>query len=213
MANKQMTQVAHVPPQSGDAWATACHTGRSDCVPAGSLTDKERLRNPISRRLVRRFDQTVVQCLEAIGPDSLHDVGCGEGRLTRLLARHFGLPLRATDIDAGLIARCRSTRVPGVTFIRRSIYDLQPPEDRADVVLCCEVLEHLTRPLDGLAALKRLGARRYLFSVPREPLWRVLNLCRGRYWSGLGNTPGHLNHWSTGGFLRCLAGCGFDALA
>ena len=39
---------------------------------------------------------------------------------------------------------------------------------------------------------------------PREPLWRVLNLIRGRYPRDLGNTPGHLQHWSTPAFLALL---------
>ena len=39
-------------------------------------------------------------------------------------------------------------------------------------------------------------ARHLLVSVPREPLWRALNMLRGAYWRALGNTPGHLNHWS-----------------
>jgi hypothetical protein len=39
--------------------------------------------------------------------------------------------------------------------------------------------------------------------VPREPLWRLLNMARGRYWRDLGNTPGHLQHWSSEG-LRAL---------
>ena len=30
----------------------------------------------------------------------------------------------------------------------------------------------------------------------REPLWRALNVARGAYWSELGNTPGHVNHFS-----------------
>ena len=37
-----------------------------------------------------------------------------------------------------------------------------------------------------------------------EPLWRALNLARGRYWRTLGNTPGHLQHWSTPALLALL---------
>jgi hypothetical protein len=48
-------------------------------------------------------------------------------------------------------------------------------------------------------------ARRHLLvSVPREPLWRVLNVARGAYLRELGNTPGHVNHWSRHGFVRLL---------
>jgi hypothetical protein len=40
--------------------------------------------------------------------------------------------------------------------------------------------------------------------VPREPLWRALNLARLSYVRELGNTPGHLNHWSKRDFVRFL---------
>jgi len=42
--------------------------------------------------------------------------------------------------------------------------------------------------------------------VPREPIWRALNLARGKYVRDLGNTPGHLGHWSRRGFLELLGG-------
>jgi hypothetical protein len=40
--------------------------------------------------------------------------------------------------------------------------------------------------------------------VPNEPLWRVLNVMRGKYLGSLGNTPGHVNHWSSGRFRSFL---------
>ncbi len=47
--------------------------------------------------------------------------------------------------------------------------------------------------------------RHYLLvSVPREPLWRALNVARGAYIRDLGNTPGHLNHWSRRSFEALL---------
>ena len=44
-----------------------------------------------------------------------------------------------------------------------------------------------------------------LVSVPREPLWRGLNMARGAYIKDLGNTPGHLNHWSRKAFVELLS--------
>jgi hypothetical protein len=41
-------------------------------------------------------------------------------------------------------------------------------------------------------------------SVPREPLWRALNVARGAYLAQLGNTPGHVNHWSKRAFVSLL---------
>jgi hypothetical protein len=53
--------------------------------------------------------------------------------------------------------------------------------------------------------MRRVTRRHLLVSVPREPLWRALNLARGAYIAQLGNTPGHVNHWSRGGFGRLLS--------
>jgi hypothetical protein len=91
-----------------------------------------------------------------------------------------------------------------IHFEATPIEELDPERHAAELVVCCEVLEHLEdadRALDVLAGL----ARPWLIaSVPREPLWRALNLARLSYVSDLGNTPGHLNHWSRGGFVRFL---------
>jgi hypothetical protein len=48
-------------------------------------------------------------------------------------------------------------------------------------------------------------------SVPREPIWRAGNLARGRYVQALGNTPGHVNHWSAKQFERFVAS-GLDVI-
>jgi hypothetical protein len=68
-----------------------------------------------------------------------------------------------------------------------------------------EVLEHLPDPEHTLGEMARCASRRLLVSVPREPLWRALNMARGAYWRSLGNTPGHLNHWSKRSFVELLA--------
>ena len=63
-----------------------------------------------------------------------------------------------------------------------------------------EVLEHVPDPEHTVAEMARVArGGRLLVSVPREPLWRALNMARGAYLRELGNTPGHLNHWSRRG--------------
>jgi SAM-dependent methyltransferase len=74
-----------------------------------------------------------------------------------------------------------------------------------DLASAIEVLEHVPDPEHTVAEMARCAARHLLVSVPREPLWRGLNLARGAYVRDLGNTPGHLNHWSRGSFERLLA--------
>ena len=64
-----------------------------------------------------------------------------------------------------------------------------------------EVLEHVPDPEATVAEMARVARRWLLVSVPREPLWRGLNMARGAYWRALGNTPGHVNHWSKRAFV------------
>ena len=79
-----------------------------------------------------------------------------------------------------------------------------PTRHAAELVVCCEVLEHLDDPERALEVLAGLARPWLIASVPREPLWRALNLARLSYVGALGNTPGHLNHWSKRGFERFL---------
>jgi hypothetical protein len=47
-----------------------------------------------------------------------------------------------------------------------------------------------------------------IIAVPNEPLWRILNILRFKYFKDLGNTPGHLNHWSKRKLKRLLSNYG-----
>jgi SAM-dependent methyltransferase len=91
-----------------------------------------------------------------------------------------------------------------IPFRVADLYGLDPERDGAELVVCCEVLEHLPDPGRALDILAGLARPHLIASVPREPLWRLLNLARGRYWRDLGNTPGHLQHWSSARFAEML---------
>ena len=78
-------------------------------------------------------------------------------------------------------------------------------DDEFDLAAAIEVLEHVPEPEATVAEMARVARRHLLVSVPREPLWRGLNMARGAYWRSLGNTPGHLNHWSKVGFVSLLS--------
>jgi 2-polyprenyl-3-methyl-5-hydroxy-6-metoxy-1,4-benzoquinol methylase len=72
-------------------------------------------------------------------------------------------------------------------------------------MICCEVLEHLDEPHTALKALQKVVSNHIIMSVPREPLWRFLNLIRGKYILSAGNTPGHVQHWSRTAFLELVS--------
>jgi 2-polyprenyl-3-methyl-5-hydroxy-6-metoxy-1,4-benzoquinol methylase len=172
----------------------------------GNVYDKYATRNPIERRLVDGFLEHVCELSDRTGATEAHEVGCGEGEISMLLARR-GLRVRGSDVSAEVIEEARRrSRAAGVDVSYREapISELRPDRDAAELIVCCEVLEHLDDAEAGLETLAGLARPWLLVSVPREPIWRALNLARGKYVRDLGNTPGHLGHWSRRGFVDLL---------
>lgn len=153
--------------------------------------------NFIAKRLVQDFLQSVQRLVERTGAKELHEVGCGEGHVTSAL--HLaGYRIRGTDISSDSIEQARMEAFQnGVTidFKVKNIYSMDE-NDARECILCLEVLEHLSDPRAAICKLKELARPYLIVSVPREPLWRLLNVARGKYVVDLGNTPGHINHWS-----------------
>src|SRR5258705_4109 len=81
-------------------------------------------------------------------------------------------------------------------------------DDAFDLVTGIEVLEHVADPDALLAELSRVARGHVLVSVPREPLWRMLNLARGAHWRSLGDTPGHRQHFSRSSLARLASARG-----
>jgi SAM-dependent methyltransferase len=159
-------------------------------------------KNPIARYLLDGFDRAILDSLNECSGSTVLEIGCGEGHVTDLILSTGVSKVLATDISTLLVeentARSKDSRV---TFEVADMMTFAVSE-RFDVVICCEVLEHLDDPVRGLEMLHNLGAREYVFSVPREPIWRIMNMARGSYWSEFGNSPGHVNHFSQRAFIQ-----------
>lgn len=172
----------------------------------GNVYDKYASQNPVERRLVARFMSAFDELVGRTGAREAHEVGCGEGEMTARMAR-AGLTVRGTDAFPDTIAEARRrAQIDGleIEYAATAVQLLDPAEHRAELVVCCEVLEHLTDPDGALDVLAGLADPWLIASVPREPLWRAMNMARGAYLRELGNTPGHLGHWSKRGFLSLL---------
>jgi ubiquinone/menaquinone biosynthesis C-methylase UbiE len=174
-------------------------------VVIGNHTHKYTARNPAIRLLTERWVANLDRILGRVeGPvDRALEVGCGEGVIAARLHDRWG-EVAALDLpDAGLRADWRG--VDGPRFLHANALELPFADDRFDVVVAAEVLEHLPDPDRGLQEMARVGRRHLVLSVPREPVFRGCNLVAGRYVRDLGNTPGHLNHWSRRGFVRFVS--------
>jgi 2-polyprenyl-3-methyl-5-hydroxy-6-metoxy-1,4-benzoquinol methylase len=188
-------------------------TVSKDGVVTGNTYDKYGSTNPLVRRMMDGFEGTLDQLFGAADPQSLLDVGCGEGVLVHRWAQRLGerrvvgIDLEEPSIQAGWAQRQAPNLEYKVMRAGRAdrVENLPFAENEFDVACAIEVLEHVPNPEHTLAEMARCAERHLLVSVPREPLWRMLNMARGAYWSDLGNTPGHLNHWSKRSFVRLLS--------
>ncbi len=182
-------------------------TVSEDGIVTGNTYDKYGSSNPVVRRLMASFERTLDELLSRAQPRSLLDVGCGEGVLVHRWAQRMpelrvvGIDLEEESIQAGWAER----RAPNLEYRTMAAEDLPFASDEFDLASAIEVLEHVPNPERTLAEMARCAERHLLVSVPREPLWRGLNIARGAYLAQLGNTPGHLNHWSKRSFTRLLS--------
>jgi SAM-dependent methyltransferase len=185
-------------------------TVSSDGIVTGNTFDKYGSSNPLVRRLMERFERTAVELLEPTRPGSVLDVGCGEGVLVERWARRLpAARLVGVDLEEPSIQQGWSEHVaPNLEYRVVEGPGLPFADDEFELASAMEVLEHLPDPEQMLAEMSRCASRYLLVSVPREPMWRMLNMARGAYWSSLGNTPGHLNHWSARSLRALLSGYG-----
>lgn len=174
---------------------------------AGNAYDKYNTSNPIARALMKGFFGAFDDLVDQAAPKTSFEVGCGEGYLSVSLLER-GVDAHGLDLEAEAVEEANALSAAagfGERFTARSIYDLKPGEIAADLIVCCEVMEHLPDPDAGLAILAQQQAEDFILSVPCEPIWRAMNMARGKYLGQLGNTPGHIQHWGTKGFCALVS--------
>jgi 2-polyprenyl-3-methyl-5-hydroxy-6-metoxy-1,4-benzoquinol methylase len=172
----------------------------------GNTYDKYGSSNPVVRRLMAGFEGTLEQLFTRAAPASLLDVGCGEGVLTHQWASRIDGRVVGIDLDdPALHAEWAKRQAPNLEYKVMKAENLPFADNEFDAATAIEVLEHVPDAEHTVAEMARVAQSTLIVSVPREPLWRGLNLARGAYWKDLGNTPGHVNHWSKRSFVRLLS--------
>ena len=176
----------------------------------GNTYDKYGSTNPVVKKLMGAFERTLDELWAKASPRSVLDVGCGEGVLTHKWAerlrdgRIVGVDLEDPVIQAEWVKR----QAPNLEYKIMKAERFPFADGEFELAAAIEVLEHVPDPAQTIAEMARCASRYLLVSVPREPLWRIVNMARGAYIKELGNTPGHLNHWSKRQFIAELSKVG-----
>lgn len=168
---------------------------------AGNNYDKYASTNPVEKKMMAGFFAALDHMLRGLTPSVVVEFGAGEGRITQHLVKSFptasviGLDLP----DDELAADWQSIDVP---MFFGDATRLPLTDKSVDLIVGLEVLEHIPDPARALREISRVCRGTAILSVPREPIWRIGNIARGRYVGALGNTPGHVNHWSARSFKQ-----------
>lgn len=169
-------------------------------------SQKYNSKNPISKFLINQFMTSVLTLVsDSVNyNNTISEIGCGEGHILGLLKNNGYSLIRGLDIDEENVKNAK-LNLPDVNINVGNIYKLTPENDSADLIICCEVLEHLDEPGKALEKLCQLSNNYFIVSVPNEPLWRILNTLRLKYVKDFGNSPGHINHWSKNSFIELVS--------
>ena len=168
-------------------------------------TPKYRSRNPTQRWLIRRFAAQVVAFFDACGAvESVLEIGIGEGFLSGFLSerapqtRFVGIDLNPHDLE-----RLQS-KFPRIETHQGSAYEV-PLDERFDLVICAEVLEHLESPERAVREIARLSAKHAIVTVPHEPWFMLSNFLRGKNLTRWGNDPEHVQRFRQASLSKLLA--------
>lgn len=168
--------------------------------------------NPIQKALIGNFYKQFFKMIKPLRPDSILDVGCGEGfTLKKLEEKRIGKRAEGVDYSTDAI-KIGKKIYPELALSKGDIYGLKYPDNSFDLVICTEVLEHLEDPVKAVNEMKRVSSKYVVFSVPNEPFFIMANFLRGKYLKNFGNHPEHINHWTMWGFESFLQSQGLTVV-
>jgi ubiquinone/menaquinone biosynthesis C-methylase UbiE len=173
--------------------------------PSGNTYNKYETKNPIYKLLVNNFLKTLDKAVLSTGSThTLLEVGCGEGYLINRINKLKKFKrIVGTDLSEEIICLANQ-KYPHINFSGADICSMNFKENEFDVVIACEVLEHLNNYEKALSEIRRVAKKFVIISVPIEPMWRIFNVVRGTYLKDLGNTPGHIQHWGKKDFIELI---------
>jgi len=108
--------------------------------------------------------QTFLSCLDCLSFDSFLDIGCAEGFYPRLVQVRYGAETYGMDLSVPAVRRMwEYNHIEGICGDAHNI----PVKDKSfDVVLCNDMVEHVTDPQKVIAELIRVAKKHLFIGVP-----------------------------------------------
>lgn len=181
---------------------------------SGNYENKYQEKFIISRLIVNFFLNDLKELFPKGKIRKIAEVGAGEGYITKIIGKNYkNSQIISSDSSLKIIEIAKkNNQFQNVKFEIQDVEDTSYKSNYFDLVVCIEVLEHVNNPQKALDEIYRISKKYLLISVPREPMWRFFNILRGKYLFSLGNTPGHLNHWSLRSFKKLLTNSGYKII-
>jgi 2-polyprenyl-3-methyl-5-hydroxy-6-metoxy-1,4-benzoquinol methylase len=146
------------------------------------------------------------------GHRSIIDMGCGEGIALEKMTKAFpGKEVIGADLEEENIEICRRY---GLKAVYSDIYNLALRDERFDVCLCIDVLEHLKRPADAVKELHRVikAGGRIIIVIPNDRNFLLARLALGMVKEAFYDV-GHERQWRPGEVRGLLKAAGFQIVA
>ena len=120
----------------------------------------------------RRLEQVCAHVVR-LEPERMLDIGCGDGRLARLIkALCPGVLIHGCDLSS--VALARAEGIDQRYTVNLDQDPIPEPDGSMDLILASEVIEHLVNPRHALAEVRRVlrPRGRVLITVPNVAFWR-----------------------------------------
>lgn len=170
--------------------------GRYAGNPFYDFLPKYLTKNPLKKKVIERFLTKIVTIVRQMNPQTILDIGCGNGVPLFYLNRYVphnqivGLDTSRKELE---IAKGINKEAD---FVVADINTLPFREEIFDLVLCLEVLEHLKDTTKALSSLHKVGRKTVVISVPDSSFFNIMSLFSLRNIRNLGEDKIHLHNFN-----------------
>lgn len=175
-----------------------------------SNLSKYQCKSPFAIKRIAEYSNNLVKLVTQVKHSYILNLGCGEGYDIKNIYEKENINIEyccGLDLNFEALKMARQV-LTNIRFdaIKGDINNLPIRPNKFNLLLCLEVLEHLSCPEKVLIDISCHFNGYCIFTVPNEPLYRLTRLLLYRKnIKEFGNHPEHLNLWSKKAFYRLIS--------